>query len=93
MKEKVLLGNLLVAEFASSGMSDAAFAVYATEKLQCPVNTSHVTHIRKAFSMEPNSAANEAKGEFKGRVEALEKKIAALEKRIDVYFSTGKVPA
>ena len=88
-REKVLLGNLLLAEFTSSGKTFREFATYAEEKLACPVTVGHVTHACKELDLHANFAIGGSPIDQSWKAE-VERRLRCVEQRLDVYLSTGK---
>ena len=68
------LCKLLEAEFTSSGKSDGAFAIYASEVLGFPVTIGHVCHTRSDLEIPSNRTTNSPTkpGGLLARVAAIE---------------------
>jgi hypothetical protein len=74
--ERVKLGNLVNAEYASSGLTDAEFAKLATERLGRDVVTSTITAFREAFGLTAPQALTLTTA--RARIRELEAELAAL---------------
>ena len=84
-KIKFALADMLQREYTASGLSDAAFAAQASEKVGHSVKPSQIAYYRTEFGIHKNGLAADAT-----RIEALEHRVVVLERRLDVYFSSGK---
>jgi hypothetical protein len=58
MADNFRLINYMIAEYTTSGLTDADFAVKAAEALQLPeINAGHIVHRRKEFDIPANTRA------------------------------------
>lgn len=85
-KGKFLLTKLVQEEYAAHAVNDGEFAKYATSTLGCAVNANHVWGVRTAFDIP----ATKPRGKVRLSYAALEKRVKALEDRLDIYMQGGR---
>lgn len=87
IRERHFLGELALKEFTASKLNLLEFAEYATKTLGFNVTRFHLRSVLEAFEIPTHTtpASPEA-----AAIEALEKRVVCLEKRLDVYFGVAK---
>lgn len=73
--ENMHLCNLIAAEYTTKGLTDSEFAAYASAKLEFKCHEGHIQHRRAALNI---AATCQREVSVEGRVNLLEKQIAAL---------------
>jgi hypothetical protein len=74
--------------YAASGLQDGEFAAQAASVIGAGVVTNHIYGIREDFGIGSNRDA--ARAVQPGGIVALELRVAALERRLDVYLGAAK---
>ena len=86
--EMYKLQDLILKEYTKSGLSDGEFAAMATEKVtpRAAFTRNHISYARDALEIPSNSLKGVQNPQSLMRIVDLEKRIAALEDRLEVYI-------
>ncbi len=84
--------TLITEEYNSSGMSDEAFARYATVKLGYPINDIHITHRRRLLDVKGNYTLRQEQAEAKRKAKADAKGAKADAKAAKAAAAAAKNP-
>ena len=86
IRERHSLVELVLKEWAKKRINSKEFAAYATQALGFDLNSNHVEGILEAFEIPRVHTPATFDGAV---VEALERRIKALETRLEIYFGPG----
>lgn len=85
-KERFALTNLVKDQYVNAAVTDGAFAKWASDSLGFEVNASHVLAARNVLDISSTKFAPVVPEKMVERVALLEKRLAALEERVNAYM-------
>ena len=86
MRDKHILTDLVLKEWGEKKVGLKEFAAYAAQTLGFEVNDNLVRGILEAFEIPRVHAPSSPEAAV---IEALERRVVTLEKRLEVYFTGG----
>lgn len=83
MKQQMVFGDLVRAEYTKSHMDDTEFAKFAAEKLEFELSRQQVANMREALEIPNNLRVSNGRA---SPIAQLERRVKNLEDRLDVYI-------